>query len=361
MNIWKYLDIEPTTDIAQIQSAYASQAKKYHPEEYPAEFKILQNAYKTALQYAKHKKTAAAAPPQRRPRPETVEAKQETAVVVKKTPARVQEAEQTHTDVSAARVSYDFSEIDTYGDREQFFRQFHLLVYNPYLINNVTAWQIFLDVPAFAELFQNNDFRAAFIKEVCRLYGFSRETLLYFDRFLIRFQKAKQQPENGAWETDDPVFRRRKHRHIRLSFLSGSGFRNKEGNAFHETIIASFSRQGRTIDLNRRKDVGDYLRSYLLFAAANEEKLERFYWKRKYSDLKLLASCCAVTIAALVLIFLDEWQKDRAYKEQQELFREEILTQQEAAYRNQYVKQKAEEDMDRLLQQYREWEQGNGE
>ena len=53
MNIWELLGISPTEDIAKIKSAYAKQAKLYHPEEHPEEFKALQNAYKLAIKLAK--------------------------------------------------------------------------------------------------------------------------------------------------------------------------------------------------------------------------------------------------------------------------------------------------------------------
>lgn len=56
MNIWELLGISPTEDIAKIKSAYAKQAKLYHPEEHPEEFKALQNAYKLAIKLAKSRK-----------------------------------------------------------------------------------------------------------------------------------------------------------------------------------------------------------------------------------------------------------------------------------------------------------------
>lgn len=53
MNMWEILEIEATKDVKQIKSAYAKMVKKYHPEEFPNEFKNLQKAYKQALNYAK--------------------------------------------------------------------------------------------------------------------------------------------------------------------------------------------------------------------------------------------------------------------------------------------------------------------
>lgn len=55
-DIWGWLQIEPTTDVELIRSAYAKQAKIYHPEEQPLEFQQLQKAYKAAIKYASNNK-----------------------------------------------------------------------------------------------------------------------------------------------------------------------------------------------------------------------------------------------------------------------------------------------------------------
>lgn len=47
------MDIEQTSDIKKIRRAYAKQAAKYHPEEFPEEFQQIHQAYETALQLAK--------------------------------------------------------------------------------------------------------------------------------------------------------------------------------------------------------------------------------------------------------------------------------------------------------------------
>ena len=50
--IWEWLGIEKTTDKSQIRKAYAEQAKKYHPEEFPEEAQALRKAYKDAMALA---------------------------------------------------------------------------------------------------------------------------------------------------------------------------------------------------------------------------------------------------------------------------------------------------------------------
>ncbi|MFV0380981.1 MAG: J domain-containing protein [Breznakia sp.] len=47
------LEIKATKDIKAIKKAYSAVIKKYHPEEYPEEFKEINEAYKQALAYAK--------------------------------------------------------------------------------------------------------------------------------------------------------------------------------------------------------------------------------------------------------------------------------------------------------------------
>lgn len=48
---YNILNIDPTTDRKVIKKAYAKQCAIYHPEEYPEEFKKIQQAYKNILDY----------------------------------------------------------------------------------------------------------------------------------------------------------------------------------------------------------------------------------------------------------------------------------------------------------------------
>ncbi|AZK48047.1 tetratricopeptide repeat protein [Paenibacillus lentus] len=53
MSIWHWLGIEPTNDIKQIKRAYAKQLQVYHPEDDPAGYQELREAYDRALKIAK--------------------------------------------------------------------------------------------------------------------------------------------------------------------------------------------------------------------------------------------------------------------------------------------------------------------
>lgn len=50
-NCWTILGIAPTSDRRGIQRAYAKQSQRYHPEDAPEDFQLLQEAYQEALSY----------------------------------------------------------------------------------------------------------------------------------------------------------------------------------------------------------------------------------------------------------------------------------------------------------------------
>lgn len=58
MSFWQRLDISPTTDIKAIKRAYAAQLKLHHPEDDPAGYQELREAFDAALAYAKRKESA---------------------------------------------------------------------------------------------------------------------------------------------------------------------------------------------------------------------------------------------------------------------------------------------------------------
>ena len=52
MNCWYVLGISPTKNAEEIKEAYKRELKKHHPEDDPAGFKALRNAYSEAMEYA---------------------------------------------------------------------------------------------------------------------------------------------------------------------------------------------------------------------------------------------------------------------------------------------------------------------
>ncbi len=57
MTVWEMLGISPTNDIRQIKKAYAEKVKICHPEDDPDGFRLLQEAYRKAMDYARGKET----------------------------------------------------------------------------------------------------------------------------------------------------------------------------------------------------------------------------------------------------------------------------------------------------------------
>lgn len=55
-NVFRILEIEPTTDKKEIKRAYARLVKRYHPEEFPEEWEKIHGAYEQALKIAEYGK-----------------------------------------------------------------------------------------------------------------------------------------------------------------------------------------------------------------------------------------------------------------------------------------------------------------
>ncbi len=54
MNCWKFLEIEPTEEMSIIKKAYAKKLKQYHPEDDPAGYQQLREAFDRAQELARH-------------------------------------------------------------------------------------------------------------------------------------------------------------------------------------------------------------------------------------------------------------------------------------------------------------------
>ena len=290
MDIWEWLGIPPSTDIAKIKSAYARQAKIYHPEEHPEEFKALQNAYKIALRLAKSQGTVTYVMP----------VSNLTEDEKKEVPEKTEEPEGIRK--PDAEHSFDFSDVDSYGDRELFFRQFLLIAKNPYLCNNLDVWEYFLNRKEFIKLFAGTSFRMNFVRTMCNHSGWRRKTILFFERYLNRFHTEENKPDNGKWETEAACFRIRKLPWPRLPAFCTDRYSGKEGAAFHKSLHKKISHaQGRELSFDVKSDVIKYMRLYLFYGESNEEFIERLYHK-DWLEGKTRRSI--VTIAAFVFAVL---------------------------------------------------------
>lgn len=339
MNIWELLGIAPTTDINRIKSAYARQAKLYHPEEHPAEFTALQNAYKSAVRMAKSRNIT-----------EVVPTMSVAIPVVSPKPQKER--------------TFDFSGVDVYGDRETFFRQFLLIAKNPYLRNNLIAWDYFLNQKDFGHLFTDTDFRMEFVRTMCGLPGWRRKTILYFEGFLNQFHADENRPDDGKWETGLRCFFIRKLPYPRLPAFCVDRFLTKEGMAFQKKLHSQISRSlGRELDYEMKSDLLKYMKLYLSYAEPKEAYIERLHsgWKSQQIALNVLVLLiCLVMAASAVRLTEQKRETARGMAYLRELYGAEWDThtrdQQEALWAK-YNRdwRYAEKEIDDVMQRYEAW------
>ncbi len=309
MNIWEWLDISPTTDIAKIKSAYARQAKRYHPEEHPEEFKALQRAYKEAVSRARNQNAGSFNIPPEQPadmsgqRPEQKQAEDS----FRKEP----------------EYSFDYSDVDAYGDRERFCRHFLLLARNPYLRNNLHTWEHFLHQDMYSRLFENADFRTRFIRCVCGVAGWRRKTILYFEKFLLSFHTEQNVPAGGKWETELMCFRLEKLPHLRLPAFFMDRFWGKEGRSLYKQMHIKISREmGRELNLDLKSDVIRYMKLYLLSVESKEDYVEHLH--RGWIVQQISWGAVGIVIC-LVLVFSERYSVEKRNKSAENLMRAEYL------------------------------------
>lgn len=380
MNIWEMLGIPPTEDIAKIKSAYARQAKLYHPEEHPEEFKALQNAYKMAVKLAKSRQVGVAFAYQdfgqmtetsqrERPTEESEDilrterpAEEQEDILRAETPAEEQEDVPRREKEESA---FDFSGVDSYGEREIFFRQFLLLAKNPCLRNRLGTWEYFLHQNEFAGLFSRMDFRREVVQTICGLSGWRRKTVLYLEQFLASFHTQGSEPEDGGWETDCRAFRLKKLPRFRLPAFCMDRFFTKEGRAFQKQLHRKVSKlAGREIDLDVQLDLVRYIKFYLFYAPPYEAYIDRLYKKWRYGQIKIFALAAGVCFFAVmtgtsVTQAEREAEVQKAYlMELYDLEAETVTEEEQKTLRRNYNMywRYAEEGIDDILERYEDWE-----
>lgn len=353
MDVWGLLGIPPTTDIARIKSAYARQAKLYHPEEYPEQFKALQSAYKIAMRMAKTKQVG-----------DIPEMGPETESFADTFNRETKEEKSDEALGQRTEHLFDFSGVDAYGDKERFFRQFLLITKNPHLQNNLDVWDYFLNQEEFTELFASTDFRMDFVRTMCGRFGWQRKTILYFERYMNKFHTEVRKPANGKRETELACFRCKKLPRLRLPAFCANVFWGRKGASFHKALRSKLgSSMGRKLDFRVKEDVISYMRLYLFYGESNEDFIERLHRECILGRIKLTS---IVIIACFFVILVRVHSIDQREKKESrlgylmELYDLESDTcsdkEQEEMLRD-YERywEYAEEAIDDVLDQYWNW------
>lgn len=306
MNCWEILGIEATSDLAAIKTAYAAKAKEWHPEEYPEEFKQLQQAYRAASRLAKMQKGNAGFA--------AAEELTETAIVKEEQTAENEEGkEEEEQGEQEVRQRFDYEsveEADYYDYKEalerdlndQFFTEFFAVAWNPYLMNNLVCWEFVLKSSPYDELLSSNTFRYNFVRTVCySLSGWKRETILFFEKWL-QSRAADGETQEKKKETELFCWRLRK---INLlgNVVSVRRCVTREQKELHEIFLAQVRRSGGDTSLTDKADVECYLSFYLPYAVGKKSAVKEMYDESGQGRAFLLGVLCFIMLIIGMIIY----------------------------------------------------------
>lgn len=304
MSVWDRLGIAPTNDIKAIKSAYAAKAKEFHPEEHPEEFQELQSAYKAAVQYAKFNikgyeyNTAVKVENNETVKKEQTEkVKEESEEKIKK-PVKEnekviekseEEIKRTFKDTESDRkkgferakennrdnskteeeFKYYYDEINEENIREEFWVDFLNIAKNPFVINNLLVWEVFLSNRKWKILLNKPEFQDSLIRNICAVHGFTKETILFFDNYVQDTKRA-----TSLW------WRYRKIAFYKEKICTANKCYTNQQREFHDNIVNRLNREGIDCSLTTIVSVKAYLKIYLEYGKKHIERIHFFYEQR---------------------------------------------------------------------------------
>ena len=123
-NVFQILEIEPTNDKKEIKKAYAKLVKRYHPEEYPEEWKKIHDAYELALKIAQYVQPTLPKPPEPEMKESTGEQLKKKPPVLEKKPEtggewKEQEKEKQADDTDKEQIESLFQDIGKFSKEQQ--------------------------------------------------------------------------------------------------------------------------------------------------------------------------------------------------------------------------------------------------
>ncbi len=327
-NIWEWLNIEPTTETAVIKSAYASQLKLYHPEEHPDEFQELQMAYKSALKYAKlagkiygadlsadnkalnlYEKSEPE--PVKQPEPEPAgliepepaktewqepDGKSAQELLKEMIPEQPQTAEQSDI--------FDYRKIMEDELCRQYMKDFSYFVMNPYLRNNIGAWEIFLDLEKYSNLYKDESFYAKIMEKICSMWGFKIKTLDFFEKWFTE-QGAQELVKSSVWRRKKSVFKN--------MFAWGKGWKTVKQKSLEKII--------------RRKAETDseYIQIYLKYASENEELIVKNYKENRGRKREIIVFLLVLIIFRCLSCMADDTMEKKRRAEREQRYQQERI------------------------------------
>ena len=287
--MWELLGIEPTTQLSDIKSAYAAQAKKYHPEEYPEEFQRLQKAYKSAVQYAKQAKKEQVQPKiqnevQLKPQSEV-----ELQAELKPQPKPESEPkEDSKSDMQDMGFDFDYGEVKEDSLEDLFLKEVSYIAMNPYLINNTLAWKVFLEHDNCRELLKDHTVRSKMVEKLSKISGWQRKTIKYLNE----------------WLDDDKIKCRRwslkKFSPFALKMFSGKSFIVREQIEIHNVLMHEVNKQENDDSLKSEATIRCYMDLYLKYAAYHNYSIYKHY---RFSHTTRIAILILIIIVAVMAVW----------------------------------------------------------
>jgi len=242
-SVWERLELEPTEDVSAIKRAYAQKARTCHPEEDPAGFLRLQEAYQAALDYAEGRET-----------PETPAEEWQTDQTESQGEPQTETAEEDTGWVLREEIVEGTP--NPYEDSEA-IRQF-LDLYTGKQRNNPKLWMDYFTSDTFLDVGWNRQFTALLLEKVTEVESAcppNREFMLWLS---VVYQFSLEQ--EIVLIQEEPRIERRERR---LNFAPGAEFdgmefisriavkgplpKNPKGNAF--AILQSFQDYRRLVRL----------------------------------------------------------------------------------------------------------------
>lgn len=311
-SMWDRLGIAATSDVAAIKSAYAARAKECHPEEHPEEFIELQKAYKSALKYAKN--SGRWEKEQYSQQGQVFEEKGKT--IPKKEPeipqTKIPQTEIPQTEIPPISApKYDFDEIAMEKLSEKFFHEFCLIAKNPFLINDLTCWDIFLKQEEYLKLFEDISFRRNLVLTMCRyLSGWYRETIRYFDGWLKSFEKEEDYPATGI-----KSWKRKRERWFDRGVFSFPAWRiSKEQRAVHKLLLEQAKKDCGDDNTHNPETMKEYLKCYFSYVDKYPGKMEKMEFMRTQNRSFVVAMVIAAILFVAMQIHLTLWYRDNPDK-----------------------------------------------
>lgn len=302
MNCWKILGIEQTFDLAVIKTAYAAKAKEWHPEEHPEEFQQLQQAYRMAVRLAKTRRghgavssVAAESALDNRQNPVVQEEVPEEGIA--KTDLKESAKEEiTCYDYGELAKSFDYEVVEEADLKDQFFKDFFSIAWNPYLMNNLLCWECVLKRAPYELLLAKTAFQDNFVRTACCLSGWQRTTLLFFERWLQSCPAADE--DEGEKKATDLFWWKCKKIGLFGKIVPTQRCVTVEQKALHDVFLSKVKRCGKNPDLVCEEDMECYLSFYLPYAAEKQSQIKARY--QKNNDGRLLIS--TLLVMALLIV-----------------------------------------------------------